>query len=350
MIPTRLLSNMALLAWAAAVIIAADPIFMAPARAAGEVNVYSSRHYKADRDLYKRFRAKTGIKVNVVQGKANTLFERLKREGRNSPADLLITVDAGNLARAQAAKLFQPVRSAIIDAAVPSAYREPAGHWVGLTMRARVIMYHKGRVKPSQLSTYESLANPKWKGRVLIRSSNNIYNQSLVASLIAANGADKTLAWAKALVGNMARKPKGGDRDQIRAVGSGEGDIAISNTYYLGGLTASKKPRDQALIKKIGVFFPNQSGRGAHVNISGAGVTRYARNKAEALKLLEFMVETDSQVLFSSANYEYPVRPDVPVSKIIAAWGEFKADRINVSDLGNRNAEAVRIMDRAGWR
>ena len=211
-------------------------------------------------------------------------------------------------------------------------------------------MYHKDRVKPSQLSTYEALADPQWKGRILIRSSNNIYNQSMVASMIAANGAEKTLAWSKALVGNMARKPKGGDRDQIRAVGSGEGDIAVSNTYYLGGLTASKKARDKALIKKIGVFFPNQAGRGAHVNISGAGVTRYARNKAEALKLLEFMVEKESEILFSKANYEYPVRPDVPISKIIASWGEFKADRINVSELGKRNAEAVRIMDRAGWR
>lgn len=333
-----------------ATVLAAAAAITQTAQAAGEVNVYSSRHYKADRDLFDRFHAKTGIRVNVVQGKANALFERLRREGRNSPADLLITVDAGNLGRAQAARLFQPVRSALIDAAVPATYREPGGHWVGLTMRARVIMYHKDRIKPAQLSTYEALADPKWKGRVLIRSSNNIYNQSLVASLIAANGAEKTLAWAKALVANMARKPKGGDRDQIRAVGSGEGDIAIANTYYMAGLVASKNPRDQALVKKIGVFFPNQAGRGAHVNISGAGVTRYAKNKAEALKLLEFMVQKDSQILFSNANYEYPVRPDVPVSKILASWGEFKADRINVGELGGRNAEAVRIMDRAGWR
>ncbi len=208
-------------------------------------------------------------------------------------------------------------------------------------MRARVIMYHKDRVKPSELSTYEALSDPKWKGRILIRSSNNIYNQSLVASLIAAHGADSTLRWAKAVVGNMARKPKGGDRDQIRAV---------SNTYYLGRLTASKKAKDVALVKKIGVYFPNQAGRGAHVNISGAGVTRHARNKAAAIKLLEFLVRKGSQVRFSKANYEYPVRPDVPFSAIIASWGEFKADPINVSELGKRNAEAVRIMDRAGWR
>ncbi|MDX1485273.1 MAG: Fe(3+) ABC transporter substrate-binding protein [Alphaproteobacteria bacterium] len=326
------------------------PALIPDAMAAGEVNVYSSRHYKADRDLYAAFTSATGIKVNVVQGKANALFERLKREGRNSPADLLITVDAGNLARAQAAGLFQPTHSKFIESAVPAAFREPNGHWVGLTMRARVIMYHKDRVQPSELSTYESLSDPKWKGRILIRSSNNIYNQSLVASLIAAHGPEKTLAWAKGLVSNMARKPKGGDRDQIRAVGAGEGDIAISNTYYLGRLAASRTAKDQALVKKIGVFFPNQAGRGTHVNISGAGVTRYARNKAAAIKLLEFLVRKDSQIAFSKANFEYPVRPDVPRSGVVASWGEFKSDKINVSELGQRNAEAVRIMDRAGWR
>jgi iron(III) transport system substrate-binding protein len=324
-------------------------IYPGIARAA-EVNIYSSRHYRADRELYKRFEKETGIRVNVVQGKANALFERLKREGRISPADLLITVDAGNLARAQAAKLFQPVRSKVIDAAVPRNYREPDGHWVGLTMRARAIMYHRDRVKPSELSTYESLADPKWKNRILVRSSNNIYNQSMVASLIAANGKAKALTWAKGLVSNLARKPKGGDRDQIRAVGAGEGDIAIANTYYLGRLTASKKAKDQALVKKIGVFFPNQARRGAHVNISGVGVTRYARNKANALRLMEFLVRKDSQALFAKANFEYPVRPDIPRAGIVASWGEFKIDPINVSELGNRNAEAVRIMDRAGWR
>jgi iron(III) transport system substrate-binding protein len=320
------------------------------ARAAGEVNVYSSRHYKADKDLYKRFRKETGIRVNVVQGKANALFERLKREGRISPADVLITVDAGNLARAQAANLFQPVRSAAIEAAVPANYREPGGHWVGLTMRARVIMYHRDRVKPSQLSTYESLADPKWKGRILVRSSNNIYNQSMVASLIAADGKAKALAWAKNFVANMARKPTGGDRDQIRAVGAGEGDIAIANTYYLGRLAASKKARDKALVKKIGVFFPNQAGRGSHVNISGGGVTRYARNKANAVRLLEFLVRKESQALFARANFEYPVRPDRANAGIVSSWGEFKPDSINVSVLGKLNSQAVRIMDRAGWR
>lgn len=335
---------------AAALIVASAGAITGPAQAAGEVNVYTSRHYDVDAELYKAFEAKTGINVNVVQGKANALFERLKREGRNSPADILMTVDAGNLGRAQAAGLFQPVKSDVIDAAIPEAYREPSGLWVGLTMRARVIMYHKDRVQPSELSTYEALADPKWKGKILIRSSNNIYNQSLVASMIAANGPDKTLAWAKKLVANMARKPKGGDRDQIRAVGAGEGDIAVANTYYLGRLTASKDAKDQALVKKIGVFFPNQSGRGAHVNISGAGLTRYARNKDAAVKLLEFLVQKDAQSKYSQANFEYPARPDVPMPKIVASWGEFKADPINVSVIGKLNGDAVKLMDRAGWR
>lgn len=340
----------ALIAAAAAAVVTAGAVASAPARAAGEVNVYTSRHYDVDAALYKAFEAKTGIKVNVVQGNANALFERLKREGRNSPADILMTVDAGNLGRAQAAGLFQPVKSAAIDKIVPAAYREPGGLWVGLTMRARVIMYHKDRVKPSELSTYEALADPKWKGKILIRSSNSIYNQSLVASLISADGPEKALTWAKALVANMARKPKGGDRDQIRAVGAGEGDIAVSNTYYLGHLTASKNPKDRVLVEKIGVFFPNQAGRGAHVNISGAGVARYARHKAEAIQLLEFLVQKDAQVKYSQANFEYPARPDVPMAKIVAAWGEFKADPINVSELGKLNPEAVKLMDRAGWR
>ena len=322
----------------------------ASASFAAEVNLYSSRHYDSDQKLYGEFTAQTAIKVNVVQAKANALLERLKREGRNSPADLLITVDAGNLGRAQAAGLLQPVASKVLEAAIPASFRESGGHWFGLTMRARVIMYHKDRVKPSELSTYEALADPRWKGRILIRSSNNIYNQSLVASLLATNGVEANEAWARGVVANMARKPKGGDRDQIRAVGAGEGDIAIANTYYLGRLVASKRPRDRKLTAKIGVFFPNQEGRGAHVNISGAGVTRYARNKANAVRLLEFLVSPEAQKVFAEADYEYPVRSGVAQSAIVDAWGRFKADSLNVGKLSEFNGEAVRLMDRAGWR
>ena len=321
-----------------------------PSAAGGEVNIYSSRHYDADQRLYALFTAETGIKINLLQGKSNALVERLKREGRNSPADLLITVDAGNLGRAQAAGLFQAVRSKLLEAAIPARYRESGGHWFGLTMRARVIMYHKGRVKPSELSTYEALGAAKWKGRILVRSSNNIYNQSLVASLIAANGVKQTEDWARRLVGNMARRPKGGDRDQIRAIAAGEGDIAIANTYYLGRLLASSSAKDRKLAAKIGVFFPNQKGRGTHVNVSGAGVTKYAKNKASAIKLLEFLVGPEAQKVFAEANYEYPVNPKAARSPIVGSWGTFKADSLNVAELSKRNAQAVRLMDRAGWR
>ncbi len=277
-------------------------------------------------------------------------MERLRREGRHSPADLLITVDAGNLGRAQALGLFQPVTSQALNSAVPSSLREPGGHWFGLTMRARVIMYHKDRVKPSELSTYEALADAKWRGRILVRSSNNIYNQSLVASLIAAHGVGKAESWAKRIVANMARRPKGGDRDQIRAVGAGEGDIAIANTYYLGRLLASNNSRDRKLASRIGVYFPNQKGRGAHVNISGAGVTKYAKNKANAVRLLEFLVNPEAQKVFAEANFEYPVIAEATRSEILRSWGSFKADKLNVTELSKYNAEAVRVMDRADWR
>jgi iron(III) transport system substrate-binding protein len=323
---------------------------MESAKATDSVNVYSSRHYKSDRIIIKEFEKATGIKVNVVTGKVSSLFARLKREGRNSPADILITVDAGNLGRAQAANLFQPMKSAFIEKVVPAQLREPGGLWTGLSMRARVIMYHKDRVKPSQLSTYEDLADNKWKGKILIRSSNNIYNQSLVGSLIAKHGTSNALSWAKGILANLARKPKGGDRDQIRAVGAGEGDIAIANTYYLGGLSASKKHKDKVLVAKIGVFFPNQKGRGTHVNISGAGITRYAKNKESAVKLIEYFLTRKSQKIFGDLNYEYPIREDVEAHPIIDSWGKFKKDALNVSVLGANNAAAVRLMDKAGWR
>lgn len=321
-----------------------------PLTAAEVVNVYSSRHYQADKTIYANFEKKTGIRVNVVEGNVNALFERLKREGKNSPADVLITVDAGNLGRAQIAGLFQPLKSAEIEKVVPATLREPSGLWTGLTMRARVIMYDKSRVKASQLSTYEDLSDPKWKGKILVRSSNHIYNQSLVASLIAAHGEAKTEAWAKGIVTNLARKPKGGDRDQIKAVAAGEGEIAISNTYYLGLLSASKNAADQAAVAKIGVFFPNQNGRGTHVNVSGAGLTKYAPNKANGVKLIEYLVSKEVQELVAKENFEYPVREDVEWAPVVASWGKFKRDSLNVAVIGANNAAAVKLLDRVGWR
>lgn len=314
---------------------------------ANQINLYSSRHYQSDEDLYKVFTAETGIAVNVIQAGGSALIQRLQREGRNSPADVFLTEDAGVIGRAEEAGLLQPIQSPALETAIPANLREPGGHWFGFTQRARVILYHKDRVKPSELSTYEDLADPKWKRKILIRSSNNAYNQSLVASLMAVHGAAKAEQWAKAIVANMARPPQGGDRDQIIALLSGEGDIAISNTYYLGHLVKE----DAKKFDKVGVFFPNQNDRGAHVNVSGGGVTRHAPNKDNAVKFLEFLARPEAQKSFAETNFEYPVRQGIPVSPVIAAWGlDFKRDPLNVSVLAKTNAEAVKLMDRAGWR
>lgn len=318
----------------------------APLRAA-EVNLYSSRHYQTDEELYKDFTTATGIKVNVIQAGGSDLIQRLQREGRNSPADVFLTEDAGVIGRAEAAGLLQAVKSPVLEKAIPENLREPDGNWFGFTQRARVVMYHKDRVNPSQLSTYEDLADPKWKGKILIRSSGNAYNQSLVASLIQVHGVPKTEEWAKGIVANMARPPQGGDRDQITAMIAGEGDIAVSNTYYLGHLIKDN-PKG---FEKVGVFFPNQHDRGTHVNVSGGGVTRYAPNKDNAVKFLEFLASPTAQEVFAGANFEYPVVRGVAISPVIAAWGlDFKRDPLNVGVLAKTNAEAVRLMDRANWK
>jgi iron(III) transport system substrate-binding protein len=317
---------------------------------ADEVNIYSARKERLIKPLLDKFNAKTGIRVNLVTGKAGTLLKRLESEGMLGPADLLLTVDAGSLARAQAAGVLQPIYSPVLDANIPANLRDPAGYWYGLSVRARTIIYAKDRVSPLELSTYEALANPKWKSRILIRSSNNIYNQSLVASMIEARGVRQTEEWARGLVANFARSPKGGDTDQLRAVAAGEGDIAIINTYYLGRLTASKKSKDRAIAEKIAVFWPNQHDRGVHINISGAAVTKSSRNKENAIKLLEFLTSDESQRWYAEANFEYPVKSGVSKSRVLESWGEFKTDNINLAVLGKNNAEAVKIMDRAGWK
>ncbi|NCF10251.1 MAG: extracellular solute-binding protein, partial [Gammaproteobacteria bacterium] len=246
-----------------------------PAFAAGEVNLYSARKEELIKPLLDRFTADTGIKVNLVTGKADALLKRLESEGRNTPADLLLTTDAGRLYRAYEAGLLQPVRSDTLERAVPAIYRDPEGHWFGVSVRARVLMFASDRLDPAGLSTYEDLADERWKGRICIRSSNNIYNQSLVASLIVAHGEAETEAWAKGLIANLARPPKGGDRDQIKAVAAGQCDVAVANTYYLGTMLNSSDPAQREAAAKISVFWPNQADRGSHVNVSGAGVTRH---------------------------------------------------------------------------
>ena len=315
-----------------------------------QVNIYSHRHYDTDQSLYDQFEEQTGITVNVIQGKADELIERLKREGSASPADFLLTVDAGRLVRARSMGLLKPVTSKSLESYVPEHFRDPKGHWFGLTQRARVIAYHPNRVSPDDLSTYSDLTHPKWKGRIVIRSSSNIYNQSLLASIIANEGKAEATAWAAGIVLNMARTPQGNDRDQMKAVVAGEGDLAIVNTYYLGRLINSNDQYEREVGAQVRVFFPNQDGRGVHVNVSGAGVTISSKNQENAIKLLEFLSAASAQEQFSAANYEYPVNPAVSSSPLLQSWGNFKADDLPLNQLGELNTEAVRVFDHVGWR
>jgi len=321
-----------------------------PATGAAEVNIYSARKEALIKPLLDRFSDETGIEVNLVTGNADALLKRLQMEGTNSPADVVITVDAGRLHRGKTMDLFRPVESEAINEAVPAQYRDPEGYWVGLSLRARPIMYARERVDASKLSTYENLADDRWKDRICIRSSNNIYNQSLVASLIAEHGIEPTEAWARGLVENMARSPQGGDTDQLLAVAAGECDVAVANTYYFGRLINSDDSADRKAADKLAIHWPNQDGRGAHVNVSGIAVTRSAGNPEETVQLIEFLLSDESQAYYASSNYEYPVKEGVEWSDTLQNWGTFKADDINLSVLGEYNAEAVKLMDRAGWR
>jgi iron(III) transport system substrate-binding protein len=288
--------------------------------------------------------------VNLVTGKADALLTRLKSEGRNTPADLLITVDAGRLHRAKSMGLVQPVKTATLEQAIPATYRDPDGHWYGLSLRARPIMYAKDRADPAKLSTYEALAGPQWKGEICTRSSSNIYSQSMLASMIASLGETRAEEWARGLADNLARPPQGGDRDQIKAVAAGQCDLAIANTYYLGGMLNSDDASQREAASKVGVFWPNQGDRGTHVNVSGGAVTVAAGNKENAIRLLEYLVSEESQGWYASVNYEYPVREGVAWSETLETWGQYKADSINLERLGELNATAVRVADRSGWR
>ncbi len=315
-----------------------------------EVNVYTHRHYPSDQQLFADFTKKTGVNVNVVNASADELLKRLKLEGEQSPADVLITVDAGRLHRAKASNLLSVVNSQVLDGNIPEHFRDPENTWYGLTYRARVIAYSLERVNPDDLSTYEDLASSKWKNRILVRSSSNIYNQSLLASILAADGPESAQQWVKAVVGNFARDPKGNDRDQIKAIAAGVGDLALVNTYYIGKLLDSDNPEEVKAGQAVGIFFPNQNERGAHINISGAGVTRYAPHPENAVKFLEFLSGEEAQKVFAQANFEYPVKIGVAVAPLLDSLGDFKSDELSLSILGEKNSEAVRIFDRAGWK
>lgn len=321
----------------------------APAYAAEEVNVYSARKEALIKPLLDRFTAASGIEVNLLTAKAGELLSRLQNEGQNTPADLLVTVDAGNLHRARQAGVLQPASSEILDRAVPASYREPDGYWYGLSLRARVIFRSADDVQAGAISTYEELSDPKWDNRICIRSSSNIYNQSLVASMIAHHGVEQTEAWASGLVDNMARPPQGGDTDQLRALAAGECDLAVANTYYFGRLVQGSE-EDRAVVENIEIVWPNQEGRGAHVNISGGALTRHAPNPENAVRLLEFLVSPESQRWYAAVNNEFPVLRGLEASPVLREWGEFKTDTLNLGKLGEYNAEAVRLMDRVGWR
>ncbi len=317
---------------------------------ADEVNVYSARKENLIKPLLDRFTEQTGIKVNLVTGKADTLIKRIEVEGRNSPADLLLTVDVARLHRIKQLELLQPITSPRLNDVIPSQYRDDDNQWFGLSLRSRVIVYAPDRVDVSQLSSYEDLADPKWKNRICVRSSSNVYNQSLVASLIANDGVESTEVWANGLVDNFARKPKGGDRDQIKAVAVGVCDVALVNTYYLAGMLVSDQESEVVEAGKVKLFWPNQSGRGAHMNISGAGILKHAPHKEAAVKLLEYLASDEAQHWYAETNHEYPVKAGIEISATLASWGEFKADGLNLNQLGEHNTAAVLLMDRAGWK
>lgn len=315
-----------------------------------EVNIYTHRHYKADDVLFKKFSEETGIKVNIVNASADELIQRLETEGENSSADILITVDAGRLYRAQSKDLLQPVRSEILETNIAPEFREESGYWYGMTYRARIIAYAKDRVNPEDIKTYEDLADPKWKGKIVIRSSENVYNQSLLASIILADGEGKAKEWAAGVVANMARNPKGSDRDQVKAVASGEADIAVVNTYYIGLMLNDENVEERKAGETVGIIFPNQDGRGTHVNVSGIGVTKYAPNKENAIKLMEFLSGEEAQQILANLNYEYPINPKATKASILKTWGDFKADPVALYKLGEYNSKAVMIFDEAGWK
>ena len=321
---------------------------------ADEVNVYTSRHYDSDDALYEEFTEETGIKVNIISGKGSALLQRLKAEGKNSPADIFFTVDAGNLWKVQKEGLFQSIQSKKVLTEVPENLRGPNNEWTAIAKRARVIFYNPENISDELVENfnYEDLADQKWNKRIVIRSSNNMYNQSLVASLIENIGEEATEKWAKKLVGNFARKPQGNDRSQIIAVANGEADLAVANSYYIGIMLSGSAGQEQLeAAKKVKMIFPNQENRGAHINISGAGILKNAPNKDNANSFIEFLISKRVQKYMIDKSYEYSVLNDVAPSSEIAGFGtNFKEDQTSVRSFGELNPDAVKLMDRSGWK
>jgi iron(III) transport system substrate-binding protein len=316
-----------------------------------ELNLYSARHYQTDEALYTNFTKATGIKVNRIEGKEDELFERIRREGSASPADVFLTVDAARLQDANEAGLFAPVRSSTIEKRIPAHFRDAGGNWFGYSYRARVIAYHRDKVRPEEVQRYADLTGARFKGKICVRSGGHVYNRTLVAGMMHNVGEEKADAWTRGIVANLARDPKGGDTDQIRAVGAGECDVAITNHYYYARLMTSSKPEDQELVKKVGIVFPDQQASGTHVNISGGGMLKHAPNKESAKKFLEYLASDEAQAYFANGNNEWAVVPGVRVNNPqLEAMGKFKVDQAPAGVLAKNTPHAQRMIDRAGWK
>jgi iron(III) transport system substrate-binding protein len=312
----------------------------------GVVNLYTNRHYDSDEKLYQLFEDKTGIKVNVLKGDSDQLIERIYREGKNTSADLLITADAGRLVRAKQKMILQEINSDILNENIPNQYKDPDGYWFGLTMRARVVVLEKDSELKDDINTYYDLTKDKFKQKILIRSSTNIYNQSLLASLIEIDGYEKAKEWAEGIVENMSRTPQGNDRDQAKGIIAGEGEVAVMNTYYLGKMLNSLNDEEVQVGEQLEIKFLENT----HVNISGIGLTKNSKNRENAIKFIEFLSSQEAQEVFAKTNYEYPVNPKVEASDLLKSWGDFNTQDINLSKLGENNTAAVLIFNQVNWK
>lgn len=316
------------------------------------LNLYNARHYQTDEALYANFTKATGIKINRIDGKEDEMFERIRREGTASPADVFLTVDAARLQLADEAGLFAPVRSKVLESRIPAEFRDTQGnHWFGFSFRARVVAYHKDKVKPADVDTFLEMADPKLKGKLCVRSGGHVYNRTLMAAMIHHHGDQKAEAWARGIVANLAREPKGGDTDQIRAVAAGECDVGITNHYYYARLMASTKPEDQEVVRRVALVFPDQGTVGTHLNISGGGMLKHAPNKEAAVKFLEYLASDEAQAYFANGNNEWPVVPGAKFDNPqLAAMGKFKVDKLSAATLARDTPKAQRMIDRAGWK
>lgn len=325
-------------------------LFLVSCSDKNEINIYSSRHYDTDIALYSNFTEETGIHVNLIEGSSDELIERIRNEGINSPADLLITVDAGRLWRASQAGILSVHESELIEQTISEQMRDSEGKWVGLSERVRGIVYNINTVDPSSLRGYYELGDSYWEGRLCVRSSNNIYNQSMIASMMETYGTERTEAWARRVVHNFARPPQGGDTDQIRAVAAGICDVALANHYYLARLMQSASEQDQMVASSVSIYFPPAEFGGTHVNISGAGITAHSPNRENAIRFLEYLTTEQAQILYAVGNNEFPVLEGLQLPDALDLFGTYESDLVNVSMYGENNPEAIRIMDRAGWR